>query len=231
MRVTAISDLHGYLPEIEDTDLLLITGDWSPLEIQTNYLAMKEWFSDVFIQWMKDVPADKIIFIAGNHDFICDPTFMYPYCFIEHILEPVLRKNKLTKKIKYINCTSTIYKKYRIHGNPYVEGCRGWAYSNAQLLGVYNTIPHCDILITHQPPLFNSVGATIVDNQHYDFGSFNLLQAITRAKPLYHFFGHVHEGNHNPSKYDSTTLYNCALKNEEYNVAFKPVVVDLPNRV
>ncbi|MBQ5449611.1 MAG: hypothetical protein IIT57_06185 [Treponema sp.] len=35
MKITAISDMHGYFPEIEQTDLLLICGDFSPLEIQT----------------------------------------------------------------------------------------------------------------------------------------------------------------------------------------------------
>ena len=231
MRVTAISDLHGYLPNIEDTDLLLIAGDWSPLEIQNSFIPMKCWIKDSFIPWMRDIKADKIVFIAGNHDFICDPNFVYPCSFIEHILNPTLRNLKLTKKIKYLNCTTAIYKKYRIYGNPYVEGCKGWAFSQAQLKGAYNSIPHCDILLTHQPPLFNSVGATVVKGKHYDFGSFNLLQAITKSKPLYHFFGHVHEGNHNPSVYDSTTLYNCSLKNEDYNVAFKPVSLEIPDRI
>ena len=230
MRVTAISDIHGDLPQIEPTDLLLIAGDWSPLEIQTNYQYMKEWFGDVFMQWMKDVPADKIIFIAGNHDFICDPLYVYPYSFQVDILDPLLRKYKQTKKVKYLENSYSRYKGYKIYGCPYVEGCRGWAFCLANLHKYYKNIPKCDILLTHQPPLFNSVGATIVENTPIELGSFDLLQAITKVNPSYHFFGHVHGGNHNPSKYNNSMLYNCALKNEDYEIAFRPQIVYVPDK-
>ena len=79
--------------------------------------------------------------------------------------------------------------------------------------------------------MFNSVGATIIDGNHYDFGSFSLLQSITKLNPSYHFFGHVHEGNHNPSVLNFTTLYNCSLKNEEYEPVYKPTVVEIPDKI
>lgn len=224
MKITAISDIHGYLPEIDQTDLLLIAGDWSPLEIQTNFLYMKEWLKDQFVPWMTKTKAKKIIFIAGNHDFICDPIYIYPYNFQNDLLEPLLKYNNLIKKVKYLENNFSIYKGYKIYGCPYVEGCRGWAFSMAEINKHYRNIPKCDILITHQPPMFNSVGATMIENTPLELGSFELLQSLTKANPTYHFFGHVHEGNHNPSVYCNTTLYNCSLKNEDYQIAFNPQI-------
>ena len=43
MKIAGISDLHGYLPNIEKSDILLIAGDISPLNIQFNKPEMKKW--------------------------------------------------------------------------------------------------------------------------------------------------------------------------------------------
>ena len=51
MKVTAISDLHGNLINIEnESDLILICGDISPLEFQRDYKKMTKWFFNDFYE-------------------------------------------------------------------------------------------------------------------------------------------------------------------------------------
>lgn len=240
MRITAISDTHGYLPKIEKTDLLLIAGDWSPLEIQTDAYFMKQWINDCLLTWFKETPADKIIFIAGNHDFICDDRFLeIPLAnapivtFEKDILKPMLKKNKLTNKVTYLCNSSTKYNGLKIYGCPNVEGCRGWAFATTYVEELYAKIPKCDILITHQPPLFNNIAQVRnYKNNIVDFGSYSLLCAVKKSKPKLHFCGHIHEGNHEPqqlvhSENSVTTIINVSIKNEEYQPFYKQTVIDI----
>ena len=69
MKVTAISDLHGNLIDIEPCDLLLICGDISPLEIQRDYIQMTKWIFNEFQEWIMKINCPTIILTPGNHDF------------------------------------------------------------------------------------------------------------------------------------------------------------------
>ena len=123
MRITAISDIHGSLIPIESTDLLIIAGDWSPLEIQTKIWYMREWINDCFLPWCDQIDANRILFVAGNHDFICDQNFMQNPIpnlqnplpnlqnplFKKDILWQYLRKHRLLNKITYLDCSSSTY--------------------------------------------------------------------------------------------------------------------------
>ena len=65
MKILITSDLHGFLPCIEQpADLLLICGDIVPLSVQSNGHKSKVWFRDVFKKWAEELPVDKVIFIA-----------------------------------------------------------------------------------------------------------------------------------------------------------------------
>lgn len=240
MKITAISDNHGYLPKVEPTDLFIIAGDWSPLEIQTDSYFMRQWIDELMMSWFKEIPAERIIFIAGNHDFICDDRFIEipllnapTVTFQKDILNPLLKKHKLTNKVTYLDNSSVKYKGFKIYGCPNVEGCRGWAFSNPYVEDLYAKIPKCDILITHQPPLFNNIAQVRNHkNNIMDFGSYSLLCAVKKSKPKLHFCGHIHEGNHEPqqlvhSENDITTIINVSIKNEEYNLAYNQTVISI----
>ena len=241
MRITAISDIHGSLIPIDPTDLLIIAGDWCPLEIQNTIWFMREWIHDCLLPWFKEIQADKIIFIAGNHDFICDFNFIQiplrespSITFSKNILYPSLKRQGLLHKVSYLENSYIKYRGYKIFGTPYVDGCNGWAFSQGEIRGSYSLIPKCDILITHQPPLFGGVGRTTVDGVEYELGSWSLLEAIRDKKPKYVFCGHVHNGNHilqtyNHSDSEQTKILNCAIKDEDYQVFYSPQVIHIPD--
>ena len=68
INVCAISDLHGTLPEINPCELLLICGDIVPLSAQGSTLYTSRWYKRVFKTWAENLPCDKVVFIAGNHE-------------------------------------------------------------------------------------------------------------------------------------------------------------------
>jgi Icc-related predicted phosphoesterase len=238
MIITALSDNHGYLPKIEKTDLLLIAGDWSPLEIQTDAYYMRQWLDECLMHWFKEIPAEKIIFIAGNHDFICDQRFLeipllnaQTVTFEKDIVNPLLKKHKLTNKVKYLCNSSTTYNGLKIYGCPYVESLRGWAFSQAEYTTTYLNIKKCDILITHQPPLIGDLGKCVIKGISHEFGSYGLLNAVIRKRPKLAFCGHIHDGNHKPVIYNHndgtiTQLFNVAIKDDNYDIVRKPIVIN-----
>ncbi len=73
MKIVAISDLHGYLPEIPPCDLLLIAGDLCPTyDHHPDW--QSRWLANHFGAWLERVPAKHIVGIAGNHDFVFEQT-------------------------------------------------------------------------------------------------------------------------------------------------------------
>jgi hypothetical protein len=70
MRIICTADLHGQLPDIPECDLLLIAGDVCPVE-DHDPTYQRKW-STKFRLWLADeqrVQAERIVWIAGNHDF------------------------------------------------------------------------------------------------------------------------------------------------------------------
>src|SRR5262249_32565798 len=75
--IIAISDQHGVLPAIPQCDLLLIAGDVCPV---TNHTPASRgpWRRGESRGWLERLPARKIVFIAGNHDFVFDQRSGFP---------------------------------------------------------------------------------------------------------------------------------------------------------
>ena len=69
MYVSVISDLHGYLPDLNPCELVLICGDIVPLYLQRSSVDTYIWYSTVFKNWAMRLKCQKVIFIAGNHKY------------------------------------------------------------------------------------------------------------------------------------------------------------------
>ena len=137
--IYAISDLHGYLPEIPECDLLLIAGDICPVwnhHIDTQTLWMRSDFQD----WLATIPAKHVIGIAGNHDFV---------------LEKYPDFGKSIKGWEYLCDERTEWEGLTIYGTPWVPTFGRWAYMMPDNLlnNKWENIPmDTDILLVHGPP-------------------------------------------------------------------------------
>src|SRR5262245_66452598 len=74
MRIVAISDQHGFLPEIPPCDLVIVAGDVCP-DRMGPFLAMhapdqqKSWFNATIRPWLARSAATHKILTWGNHDW------------------------------------------------------------------------------------------------------------------------------------------------------------------
>ena len=217
MNICAISDLHGDLIDIYPCDLVLICGDIVPLNIQNSTKGTKKWFNTKFRQWAENLPCDKVIFIAGNHEL------GFPGHKI--VYEKLFPK---TSKIVYLCNSEYIYnykeKEYKIFGTPYCQSFGNWAfmYNNETLNQVYNEIlENLDILLAHDAPYGTS--HILLQKDFYTgnhIGNRPLSEAIISKKPKYVFHGHLHSTNREFEILENSKVVNCSIKDELYRVVY-----------
>ena len=220
ISICAISDLHGYLPKVEPCDLVLICGDIVPLRIQERTEDSYKWFSTEFKEWAMDLPCDKVIFIAGNHELV------YPNHYNDY---KQLFYND--SKVTYLCHEEYIYKgpddkEYFIFGTPYCQIFGTWAFMlpDSKLREKYSEIPeNLDILLTHDAPY--GVSDVLLQKEckwatGEHIGNVPLREAILEKQPKIHVFGHLHSVSKEFNTLGSTKVRNCSIKDEFYNVAY-----------
>jgi Icc-related predicted phosphoesterase len=210
MKVVAISDLHGYLPEIPECDLLLIAGDICPV---TNHklFFQKFWLKTVFADWVKAQPAKYVVACWGNHDWIGveEPHPHAPCCC-----------SFLTDECAEIRHYGT----YRIYGMPWQKRFCDWAFNldEPQLSMKYEAIPDgVDIIISHGPA-YGYGDKTPRERT----GSMAFLKRIDEIKPKLVVTGHIHC---DPGiwKRGDTIICNATLLDDNYRVANEPRVFEI----
>lgn len=223
LKVCAISDIHGRLNiKIEKSDVLLISGDISPLSLQRNMMLMEGWITSRFIPWCEYQQVDKVVLIAGNHDFyLQDKTDLF-------------REQIKGTKIVYLQDEEFIYQKgktqYKIYGSPWCKYFYNWAFmvGNDELEEKFSLIPNdIDILLTHDCPYgYNDI---CFDNGKH-IGNVPLMEAIKDKQPRYVFTGHLHSSEKTPIQLEHSIIQNVCVLGEDYTLTYPPTLLTISER-
>jgi Icc-related predicted phosphoesterase len=206
IKVVAMSDLHGRLPpskSIPKCDLLLIGGDICG---HHGILDQSLWLHKEFKPWLTNLPAEKVIGVAGNHDFIWEKS-------------PHMVPNLPWEYLQDDYCD---FKGWKIYGSPWQLRFYDWAFNldEPDLERKWSHIPDdVDILVLHGPPL--GFGDLVTRQEHV--GSPSLTEKIREIKPKLAIFGHIHPG-FGVYQCGGSTLANVALVNDKYIWTNEPTV-------
>lgn len=207
MKIVATSDLHGFLPDIEPCDLLILAGDICPnffANPNKDRLAQASWLGSIFKEWLKDLPAKTVVMIWGNHDFVGERASLIPElpCHILHD-------------------TSVVVDGPFIYGTPWTSRYGTWALMEDEevLEERWKDVPkNLDILISHGPP-YGYLDEAAPMTAH--LGSKSMLDCVSRVNPRVFICGHIHGGRGEGILPGGGIIKNVAFKDE----AYKPTTV------
>jgi Icc-related predicted phosphoesterase len=232
MRIAALSDQHGYLPEVPACDLLIVGGDVCPdrvgLSVSKDEPArQRDWFDEHARPWLAASPAAHRILTWGNHDW-CGQA-----CSFDADSPAVAS----TTSLQILVDTSTSVPAHGAAGGaitvwatPWSRQFMNWAFMKSpdELAEVYEAIPEgVDILVSHQPPY--GYGDRFVDERSGEveyLGSHELLAAIKRVKPRLVICGHIH-GGYGHFECGRTLIYNVSVVNDQYHLVRPATVIDI----
>lgn len=197
MRIVHISDTHNCHHRLRD----LPEAD---VVVHSGDFCMvgSEQEAIDFLNWFCDLPYNHKIFICGNHDD----------CLYGANIDG------FDNNVHYL-CNSGIeIEGVKFYGVPmFVDDCITDRQSRN-----YATIPtDTDILITHSP----AFGILDFDDD-INYGSEDLLTAVSEVNPRIHLFGHIHK-QHGITTIGTTTFSNGAIMNESYSILNHPNVIEL----
>ncbi len=215
-RLVLISDTHNTRPLLPSGDILIHAGDHTIRGSRAETEAAAEWLAEQAkkFKW--------IVTVGGNHDW-----FMY------HAHAEVMRGffAHYGFGIIYLENEFTEVEGIKIWGSPVQPEFCNWAWNEArgpQIKATWDQIPEgLDVLITHGPPyhVLDWVGKERVGCQ-------DLRDALDRAQPKVHVFGHIHSGYGKAQTFAqggrTTQCYNASVVDEAYklNAKHKPWVLD-----
>lgn len=240
MKIVAMSDMHGVvMPKIEKCDVVCICGDIIPLDVQRDAMGSYKWMRDEFIPWCMDLPCERVILIAGNHDFYFQSGaigyLIDDENVVDHGAKAFQRCLPLPGKIVYLQDSGYEYNGVTFYGTPWCPDLYRWAFygNHDRLTEIFRKIPQdVDVLLTHTPgSMCNGTETSHFDNgETRSFGCSELTSAVFARNIRRWICGHIHTGNHEFSKLDNyaeTLVANVSLIDESYMPAYTPTVFDI----
>lgn len=155
-----------------------------------------------FLNWFCDLPYPHKIFICGNHDD----------CLYGANI------NGLDDNVHYLCNSGVEIEGLKFYGIPMFMGD---CVTDRQSRNYANIPSDTDILITHSP----AFGILDFDD-NINYGSEELLQAVTNINPRVHLFGHIHK-QHGITTIGTTIFSNGAIINEDYSILNHPNIIEL----
>ena len=226
MKICSFSDMHGQLDfKVEPCDIVLICGDIVPLNIQFYDTYSEEWLKSVFIPWCNNLPCEKVVFIAGNHDY-----------FLMRHPDRMRLMLQGQDKIIYLDCETFEYQGKVIFGTPWCKPFGRWAFMESyeeqdkRYARYVDIIGNIDILMSHDAPFGISdvllqEDCPWADGTH--IGNKSLRKLLDAAKPSIHIFGHLHSCQHEKNEHNGTDVYCVSLLNENYKMVYEPLYIDI----
>ncbi len=240
MRIAAVSDLHGNLPDIPPCDILIIAGDICTDRLPGGQWArhapavQAEWLDRYFRPWLNDQRSKfkRGFGCWGNHDFI-GPTEGSTGIVIPGF-EIVTDEERTIDGLRFWFSPWTSQNDLRMR----------WAFmaEDSELVRRFDPIPPgVDIIVSHSPAYGygDDPGVPLLTNGgDVHLGSKSLRDAVYRVRPRVLICGHIHGGygqyrmtlddgsGMDPNEH-TVDIYNVALVNEGYKPVHPVTIIDL----
>jgi Icc-related predicted phosphoesterase len=210
VKIVAISDIHGQLPEsLPPCDLLLIAGDICPLT-DHEPRAQANWLATEFRAWLDRQRAAQVVATWGNHDFVGE--------LAPHLVPPLRWQMLVDQAIEVLGL--------KIYGSPWQPRFFDWAFNldEPDLEKRWQRIPSgIDILLLHGPPYGygDLAGPNRFHPQGEHTGSPSLTRRILEVRPQLAVFGHIHEA-FGVYELENVVLANVSVLNARYELVNRP---------
>jgi Icc-related predicted phosphoesterase len=206
MKIVALSDIHGFTPEItEEGDVLLFAGDILKSGTLTELSFFKKWVDTIKDQF------DHVIVVPGNHD----------RCFEEDEYQ----SRSILKGIRVLINQGCAIDGVKFYGSPNTPKFFDWAFmkGRAEMDQVWQGIPDdTQVLVTHGP----AFGILDQNKKGERCGCESLYMKIKELPELKaHIFGHIHEAYGH--RYCGHHAYNVAILDHKYRVAHSVTIIDV----